>query len=134
MTSMRWAIILAACCALLSPGLAAAQTWTQIKGASVDVDTMNTPLTATNIPMSGKDNIDVYATWGDDTSPRVASCGPVVGTTCPTFTKWVNISPATLPGGNNDTASAVGWGTHRVVFVQTQDAGGNSVIAYSTRD
>src|SRR5215472_6757825 len=125
MTSLRLAIILAACYALLSPGRAAAQipaatttpTWHQIKGASVDVDAMNTPLTATNIPAGGKDNIDVYATWGDDTSPRVASCGPVVNTSCPTFTKWVNISPATLPGSNFGTESAVGWGAHRAVFV-----------------
>src|SRR5262252_10481014 len=106
MTNMRLAIILAACCALLSPGLAAAQTWTQIKGASVDTDAMNTALTATNFPLSGKDNIDVYATWGDDTSPRVASCGPVVGTTCPTFKNWVNISPTTIQGQNFGTESA----------------------------
>jgi len=131
MRNARLAIVLAACYALLAPGVSPAQTWTQIKNASVDVDAMNTPLTATNIPMSGKDNIDVYATWGDDTTPRVASCGPVVNTTCPTFTGWVKIN--TLSGFNFGTESAVGWGTtpsnaHRAVFVTAQD------VEYATRD
>jgi hypothetical protein len=160
MTNIRLATILAACCALLAPELAAAQTepqteaqidaqiaaatttpsWTQIKNASVDTEDMVTPLTATNFPTSGKDNIDVYAVWGDETSPRVTSCGPVVGTTCPTFKPWVAINPGTLPGGTGYPESAVGWGTtpstaHREVFVQSQDPmTGNISIMYSTRD
>src|SRR5579883_2937223 len=137
MTNTRLAIALAACYALLLPALTAAATWNQIKGASVDIDAMNTPLTATNIPAGGKDNVDVYATWGDDSSVRVASCGAAVKTSCPTFTGWVNISPTTDPG-TFGTASAVGWGSQRYVFMTTGGSlpgrPGPGLLSYATRN
>src|SRR5579859_918664 len=140
MKNMRLAIILAACCALLSPGFAAAGTWNQIKGAKVDVGSMNTPVSATNIPAGGKDNIDVYGVFcsvcdGSDQTIRVASCGPAMGTNCPpatggAFTGWVHIGPTT-DLGTGFTVSAVGWGTQRYVFASF---GMSEVLAFATRN
>jgi len=136
MTNARLAIALAASYALLAPGLSkAADAWTQIKNAVVCTEcappynllsVTNTPSTKNNVV---EDNIDVYAQWDPGSSVRVASCGPVVTTsTCPTFsTGWVPIPGTTGPG---NVPSAVGWGTHRQVFIVDDTQG----LSYATRD
>jgi hypothetical protein len=138
MKHMRWAIVAAAAYfTLFSPGLSmAADPWTQIKNAVVCVECAPpyNLLAATNITSKTRtgvveDNIDVYAQWDPGQSVRVASCGPDVTTsTCPNvWTGWVPI-PVTAAGGF--VPSAVGWGTHREVFI-TDDTGG---LTFATRD
>src|SRR5579859_4846364 len=115
MKNMRLAIILAACCALLSPGFAAAQTWTDMSDFIAELGNAKTPITVTNIPTGGMDNLDVFALEGGTTTGAhplfVASCGPVMTQdSCPPlgdgFTTFVDISP---PGGTF-FVSVVAWG------------------------
>src|SRR6516162_4446802 len=145
MTSMRWAVILAACCALFSPGFAAAQTWTDMSDFIAELGNVKTPITVTNNPTGGMDNIDVFALQGGTTTgPHplfVASCGPVMmQDSCPPigdgFSEFVDISP---PGGT-DFVSVVGWGPtggrhrkppHWEAFVID---GGTQLLSHAHRD
>src|SRR5579883_1817223 len=145
MKCMRWAIVFAACYALLSPGFAAAQTWTDMSDFIAELGNAKTPITVTNIPTGGMDNIDVFALQGGTTTGAhplwVASCGPVMtGDSCPPtgdgFSGFVDISP---PGGTFFT-SVVGWGPtfgrhprppHWEAFVID---GGTLLLSHNTRD